>query len=720
MRLCSKCGRTYPEGTDFCPRDGTRLAIPTPPRIPTPANPTASSDAPTSAGTIDMQNLFRRYRILRPLGKGGMGSVFLAEQVGVGNRPVALKVLQRNLLDDPKFVERFQGEAASAGRIRHSNVVTIYESGQEADGTPYIAMEYLEGDSLGQRLRVQGPLPVAETVEIVQQTARGLNAAHRLGTIHRDLKPDNIFLTRDDDGRLLVKVLDFGIAKLRESSVHTQTGGFLGTPAYMSFEQASGMRSDSLDARSDVYSLGVVAYEMLSGRLPFESDTTLGFVRQHLTEDPAPLRDRCPGLTLPPALEQVIMKALTKRREDRQASALEFGRDFALAAGVVPYAAPADSLWPSRIESAGAIGGSATPPGSGLGSRVGPSGASYDSAAAGSVSRRAEAAVATPPPAARPSSPTPVGAIPPGIQAPSSSGYGEQAALDARAIEIERALNLERLNSPPAGDSRYLRMRQRMDRLDHKLHSLDDTAGSRWFWKHPLVLIIGVVVVLAILFSGGKREHTSSGPISKSNTPSASAQSGDQGGSTPEYSNGSVAPSSPGSSDKEEIKKNAEQGLGEAEKALHDAFGNLPGHPASPIAPGIPPYGPNGLQVPPGSSIMLPTGARIMLQAFHPRPLRQPVRESMVVGQENVEGGLRLVSADIASDIVNRSPRGSSLLVEVLVEEDGSVSKGHHLAGPKLVAKDVIGEAKEHWHFLPPRAGGVPVRVKATVTVQFP
>ena len=367
MRLCPQCGRNYPEGTDFCPRDGTRLTISTPPRVPTPANPTASSDAPTSPGTIDMQSLFRRYRILRPLGKGGMGSVFLAEQVGVGNRPVALKVLQRALLDDPKFVERFHSEAASAGRIRHSNVVTIYESGQEADGTPYIAMEYLEGESLGQRLRAQGPLPVAEAVEIVQQTARGLNAAHRLAIIHRDLKPDNIFLTRDDDGRPLVKVLDFGIAKLRESSVHTQTGGFLGTPAYMSFEQASGMRSDSLDVRSDIYSLGVVAYETLSGRLPFESDTTLGFVRQHLTEDPAPLHERCPGIAIPPALEQVIMKALTKRREDRQASALEFGRDFALAAGIVPYPTPADSMSPSRIEGVGGTSGASRPDWPGFG-----------------------------------------------------------------------------------------------------------------------------------------------------------------------------------------------------------------------------------------------------------------------------------------------------------------------------------------------------------------
>ena len=228
-----------------------------------------------------------------------MGEVFLAEQIAVGNRPVALKVLSRKLLDDPDFLLRFQNEAASTGRIHHPNVVTIYESGQADDGTPYIAMEFLEGESLRQALSRRGALPVAEVAEILQQAARGLNAAHKLGIIHRDLKPDNIFLTYPDDvarhrasrgahdvgaglvpalpvgiadtGRaqdpplrsVVVKLVDFGIAKLRESGAHTQTGMVLGTPAYMSFEQASGMRSDELDARSDVYSLGVVVYEML-------------------------------------------------------------------------------------------------------------------------------------------------------------------------------------------------------------------------------------------------------------------------------------------------------------------------------------------------------------------------------------------------------------------------------------------------------------------------
>ena len=317
-------------------------------------------------------SLSRRFRLVRQLGAGGMGAVFLAEQIAVGNRPVALKVLSRKLLDDPEFLLRFQNEAASTGRIHHPNVVTIHESGQADDGTPYIAMEFLEGESLRQALARRGALPVTEVAEIIQQAARGLNAAHKLGIIHRDLKPDNIFLTYPDDvaaplagahdvgaglmpalpvgiadaGRaqdpplrpVVVKLVDFGIAKLRESGAHTQTGMVLGTPAYMSFEQASGMRSDELDARSDVYSLGVVVYEMLTGRTPFHSDTPVGYLRMHMQEDPPPFRTVKPDLPALPQLESVVMKALTKNRDQRYGSVLEFARELTSAAQPSPRA----------------------------------------------------------------------------------------------------------------------------------------------------------------------------------------------------------------------------------------------------------------------------------------------------------------------------------------------------------------------------------------------
>jgi serine/threonine-protein kinase len=319
MKTCPTCQHTYPDDFSLCPRDGARLAT-----------QATATEAQLVAG------LSRRFRIVRRLGAGGMGTVFLAEQIGVGNRPVALKVLNRKLLDDPELLLRFQNEAASTGRISHMNVVTIYESGQADDGTPYIAMQFLEGESLRQVLKRRGALPLPEVAEILQQAARGLNAAHKLGIIHRDIKPDNIFLTYGDEGELIIKVVDFGIAKLREASTNTMTGMVLGTPAYISCEQASGMRSEELDARADVYSLGVVVYEMLTGRVPFHSDTPFGYLRKHLMEDPPPFRTVAPALGVPPAVESAIMKALVKDRNQRYASTLDFARALASAAQPTP------------------------------------------------------------------------------------------------------------------------------------------------------------------------------------------------------------------------------------------------------------------------------------------------------------------------------------------------------------------------------------------------
>ena len=332
MRVCPQCQQSYPDEFTLCPRDGVLLAP-----------PQSSTESQLAAG------LARRYRIIRRLGAGGMGTVFLAEQVAVGNRRVALKVLLRKFLDDSEFLVRFHNEAASTGKIHHPNVVTIYESGQSDDGTPYIAMEYLEGQTLREMLEARGVLPVSETVEILQQVARGLNAAHKLGIVHRDLKPDNIFMTHGDEGDLIVKVVDFGIAKLRESATHTIPGTVLGTPAYMSFEQASGMRGDELDARSDVYSLGIVAYEMLTGRLPFHSDTPLGYVRKHLMEQPPTFRAIRPDLPALPEVEKAVFKALSKERKARYSSALEFAS--ALAGAILPNTEriPAQSGQPQTL-----------------------------------------------------------------------------------------------------------------------------------------------------------------------------------------------------------------------------------------------------------------------------------------------------------------------------------------------------------------------------------
>jgi serine/threonine protein kinase len=334
MRTCSQCQRTYPDDADFCLEDGTRL--------PPPSDVTEAALA---------SSLARRFRIIRKLGAGGMGAVFLAEQIALGNRPVALKVLSRRLLDDPEFLERFHNEASSTARIRHPNVVTVYESGQSDDGAPYIAMEYLEGESLRHTLHTRGALSLAECALILQQAARGLNAAHRLGIVHRDLKPDNIFLTYGDEGEVVVKVVDFGLAKLRETASHTLTGTVLGTPAYMSSEQAAGMRSDELDARSDVYSLGVVVYEMLLGRVPFHSDTPLGYIRKHVMDEPPPFRTVAPGLLVPSEVEATVMKALAKDRGVRYPSVLDFARDFARTASApMPADTPTPPFTTKRAE----------------------------------------------------------------------------------------------------------------------------------------------------------------------------------------------------------------------------------------------------------------------------------------------------------------------------------------------------------------------------------
>jgi serine/threonine-protein kinase len=182
MKTCPTCQETYPDNFIQCPRDGAQLTA-----------QATETEAQLASG------LSHRYRVVCRLGQGGFGTVFLAQQIAFGNRPVALMVLNRQLLENPDFLLRFQNEAGSTGRIRHQNVVAIYDSGQADDGTPYIAMELLEGESLREALQRRGRLPVPEVAEILQQTAQGLNAAHELGIIHRDLKPENIFLTRGRD-----------------------------------------------------------------------------------------------------------------------------------------------------------------------------------------------------------------------------------------------------------------------------------------------------------------------------------------------------------------------------------------------------------------------------------------------------------------------------------------------------------------------------------------
>jgi eukaryotic-like serine/threonine-protein kinase len=269
---------------------------------------------------------FGNYRVLSLLGEGGMGAVYLAEHPGIGRR-VAVKVLHKQFSGDEQLLGRLLNEARAANAIRHPNIIEILDSGMREDGVPYLVMELLEGESLGQRIRRAGPLPMADTLAFVLQTASALGAAHKKGIVHRDLKPDNLFIvpiSGDESSRVdadgpseRMKVLDFGIAKLQMpqpgDSVKTRTGTLMGTPVYMSPEQCRGTKT--VDHRSDVYSLGIIFYEMLVGQPPFVSDGFGELVNMHLNVPPPSARVARPEVSA--QLDSIILKMLAKNPEDR-------------------------------------------------------------------------------------------------------------------------------------------------------------------------------------------------------------------------------------------------------------------------------------------------------------------------------------------------------------------------------------------------------------------
>jgi serine/threonine-protein kinase len=257
------------------------------------------------------------YQITALLGEGGMGKVYVAQHPTLA-RKSAIKVLHPEQARDPVALSRFFNEAKAADAIRHPNIVEIYDYGTLPDGAPYIAMEYLEGETLAERL-ARGPLTVGETLDVIAQAASALGAAHAKEVLHRDLKPDNIFLVADParPGHVRVKIVDFGIAKLQvdlsESSLRTRTGALIGTPLYMSPEQCLGVRE--IGPPSDLYSLGVMAYELLCGRPPFEAEAVGALINMHVNE-PA-LLPRKLNPRLPRALEAILVKALAKVPENR-------------------------------------------------------------------------------------------------------------------------------------------------------------------------------------------------------------------------------------------------------------------------------------------------------------------------------------------------------------------------------------------------------------------
>jgi serine/threonine-protein kinase len=265
------------------------------------------------------------YQITALLGEGGMGKVYVAQHPTLA-RKSAIKVLHADQARDPVALSRFFTEAKAADAIRHPNIVEIYDYGTLPDGAPYIAMEYLDGETLADRL-VRGPVSLSEGLEIIRQAASALGAAHHKEVLHRDLKPDNLFLVADPDGGVQVKIVDFGIAKLQneltEVSHRTRTGALIGTPLYMSPEQCLGAKD--LGPPSDLYSLGVIAYEIFCGRPPFEAEAVGALINMHVNEPVLSPRKLNPKL--PRTLESLLIKVLSKAPESRHASMGELAED---------------------------------------------------------------------------------------------------------------------------------------------------------------------------------------------------------------------------------------------------------------------------------------------------------------------------------------------------------------------------------------------------------
>ncbi len=280
------------------------------------ASPSPSPDADISIGSV----LDGRYRIDALLGIGGMGRVYRAEHTGIG-RPVAIKVLHADLNRNREAAQRFQREAIASGRLDHPNIVNVSDFGVVDDGPCYLVMEVLEGESLGARLERDKRIPWREAIEIMRGVLLGLAHAHERGVVHRDIKPDNVFLTRKD-GELVVKILDFGIAKLfagtADDPASTRAGLTVGTPAYLSPEQAVG---GEIKPASDLYSATILLFEMLTGRAPFEDKDPLAMLGAHVSREPPRVAEVAPDVAIPAALEEVIQRGLIKTSATRISTA---------------------------------------------------------------------------------------------------------------------------------------------------------------------------------------------------------------------------------------------------------------------------------------------------------------------------------------------------------------------------------------------------------------
>jgi serine/threonine-protein kinase len=310
MPVCATCGTSYGSTVRICIRDGTPLVA-------------GRADDPHLGTLLDS-----KYRIDAFISAGGMGSVYRAQHVMLG-KTVAVKLIKSELVTSDEVVSRFQREARAASNLHHPNIVSVYDLGQTADGTLYIAMEFIDGPSLKDAISRNGPMAPAEAAAILRQVASALSTAHRKQIVHRDLKSHNLMLASGDDGRTVVKLVDFGIAKTFDESTQLTAAGFMmGTPHYMSPEQAAGK---PVDHRADLYSLGVILYEMLTGEVPFGDAALTSVLVRLATEVPPAPSTRRPDLRVPPALDAVAMRCLEKDPDKRFQSADEFAAALELA-----------------------------------------------------------------------------------------------------------------------------------------------------------------------------------------------------------------------------------------------------------------------------------------------------------------------------------------------------------------------------------------------------
>ncbi|HEX5085332.1 MAG TPA: protein kinase [Blastocatellia bacterium] len=334
--ICPNCGNVS-DGKRFCTRCGVGLAPPLALAVGVSdviTSPRAVSQ-PSASGALTGRLLDQRYYLESKLGVGGMGTVYRAGRLLIGDW-VAVKVLHQDQMADPRAVERFRREAQIAARLKHPNVVTVHDFGVSTDGLSYLVMDLVEGESLSSLIERQGTLAETEAAEIVRQVCAALDEAHRQGVVHRDIKPQNIIVQAIPDG-LQVKVLDFGSAASPDvtASKLTRTGAVVGTPHYMSPEYCLG---EELDGRSDIYSLGIVLFEMLTGVVPFDSPTPTAIVIKHVNDPPPPPRMLNPNIS--PAVESVALRALEKQRDARPQTAGEMAKELIAAASGAGLEAP--------------------------------------------------------------------------------------------------------------------------------------------------------------------------------------------------------------------------------------------------------------------------------------------------------------------------------------------------------------------------------------------